>query len=261
MKLIPAHIHLCTFALAALPLSLRADVTPLNDLQLEQVSGQTGITLELETQIQVGLLSYTDEGSLNIDDIHLEGALPGTLLDDIKVEIDLLADGDAVVKMIPISGTYIDSSFSFGVLSLTGLTGESSQIASNFRAEQLIKERIYTIDADTGSFTKYMEYAVTDLDVDLDIFATKIRDVTINGANYIPGVTTPNDPDFYVKSEIIFNSVANPRTASGEALHIGISEYSADIHVGAVEIGGKSIGKFSIDDLLVSNTNLQVYGH
>lgn len=240
---------------------LHADVKPLSDQQLGDISGQTGVTLELETKVDIGQLKYTDEGSLNIDDITLEGAIPGSLLDDVKIEIDLLSDGDAVIKMTPISGTPIDASFSFGVMGLSGLTGESTQLASNFNSVGLIRNRIYTLDAATGTFTRFSETATTDLDVDFDFLAVSIRDVTIHGKDFEPGITTAADDAFYTTTEMTFSAIANPRTASGQALNIGFSTYNADIYVGAVEIGGKSIGQLAIDDLVVSNTNLQIYGH
>ena len=47
----------------------------------------------------------------------------------------------------------------------------------------------------------------------------------------------------------------------GDALEIAIPDFRADIIVGAVEIGGASIGSFQMDNLAVTNTNMKVYGH
>ncbi|WP_217642290.1 DUF6160 family protein, partial [Curtobacterium sp. MCBA15_008] len=85
----------------------------LEDSAMGNITGQAGVSIELETKINMDRLIYTDEGSLTISDISIGGAertdffgfngLGGPdsndLLDNIRIDIDVLADGDAAINI------------------------------------------------------------------------------------------------------------------------------------------------------------------
>ena len=75
-------------AVAAMPFAAHADLKALDDTAMGNVTGQAGVTIELETKVSIGQFVYTDEGSFTVNDIVLGGSGvaggPGTdLLDDL----------------------------------------------------------------------------------------------------------------------------------------------------------------------------------
>ena len=105
-------------AIAGLPLSGYAELKPLHDADMGQITGQAGVTIELETQVTMDEFTYTDEGTLGISDIFIGGAdridmfeeftsgrdaIFGTsstdLIDNIKIELDVADDGDAIINL------------------------------------------------------------------------------------------------------------------------------------------------------------------
>ena len=114
-------------AIAGLPLSGYAELKPLHDADMGQITGQAGVTIELETQVTMDEFTYTDEGTLGISDIFIGGAdridmfeeftsgrdaIFGTsstdLIDNIKIELDVADDGDAIINVFPITARPVD---------------------------------------------------------------------------------------------------------------------------------------------------------
>jgi hypothetical protein len=46
-----------------------------------------------------------------------------------------------------------------------------------------------------------------------------------------------------------------------DVLRIDINDITMDMSIGAIEIGGASIGSIAMDNLTISDTRLAVYGH
>ena len=81
-------------ALCLLGSAAQAEFKPLDDSALSGVTGQAGVTVELQTQLDIDNVGYQDEGWLNINNIHVGGATPGTALDNVKVTLDIAGDGE-----------------------------------------------------------------------------------------------------------------------------------------------------------------------
>ena len=124
--------NLLALAIIGAPFAAQAELKPIDDAQMGSITGQAGVTIELETKVNIGEFRYTDEGSLAIKDISIGGAGAGyedemfkdieigrslafkdytDLIDNIKIEIDVAADGDAIINVLPITAAPID----FGV--------------------------------------------------------------------------------------------------------------------------------------------------
>lgn len=58
-------------------------------------SGSGGITIELAATLDIAQIRYVDEGALDINNLHLSG-LNGTMLDNIKLTLDLAGDGEVL---------------------------------------------------------------------------------------------------------------------------------------------------------------------
>lgn len=81
--------------LLSLPLPGRAELRALDDPGLAEITGQGGVTLELETRLTLDRLTWTDEGALSVNGLRLSG--PGdTSLDNLKITVDLAGDGEVL---------------------------------------------------------------------------------------------------------------------------------------------------------------------
>lgn len=87
-------LSLWVFALS-LPATAMAEFQPLDDGTLSGVTGQAGVTIELATKINMDRLSWTDEGSLNVNNMRLSGH-NDTVLDNLKLTVDIAGTGEVL---------------------------------------------------------------------------------------------------------------------------------------------------------------------
>ncbi|ERS90362.1 hypothetical protein Q667_09075 [Marinobacter sp. C1S70] len=258
-------------AVAAAPFAAQADLKALDDTTMGNVTGQAGVTIELETEVSIGEFRYTDEGYLAVNDISIgggsverdaNGAVTGVsgMLDDLLIDIDVEADGDAVIDVHSISGAPIDFAVAVGSVSLnaTDGSGDSTLLASNIGIEGNIGLLNIRVDTATDDLIMNVGFNVTDMDMDVDFRGVNVRDLTVMGAQFYEGGT--GAPAMFAFATVTVGKGTSAATG-GDALEISIPSFVADIGVGAVEIGGESIGSFRVDNLAVTNTTMKVYGH
>lgn len=86
-------------AIAAVPFAAQADLKALDDSAMGNVTGQSGVTIELEAQVDVKEVAYQDDGFLAISGLSIGGAAldanndATTALDDVKLYIDVAGTG------------------------------------------------------------------------------------------------------------------------------------------------------------------------
>ena len=245
-----------------------ADFQALDEMELSGITGQAGVTIELETKVNIGEFVYTDEGSLSVKDITLGGASQASYfgglvtiasndkLDNMKIVIDVLRDGDAVINFLPIDFSPIDFKVTTGEWSLVGNT-DSTLLVDNLNVVGLMGRMSMRVDTATDQIDFKIAFAIDDLDVDVPFLAVGIRDLKMTGANYDTAVPSPLDLFVDVDTQIYKKANA----AGNDSLAIDIQKFDADVSIGGVLVGGTSIGSFFIDDLSLQNTSLVVYGH
>jgi len=263
-------------AIAGLPLSGYAELKPLHDADMGQITGQAGVTIELETQVTMDEFTYTDEGTLGISDIFIGGAdridmfeeftsgrdaIFGTsstdLIDNIKIELDVADDGDAIINVFPITARPVDFAVRTGAWELRGNGGESTLLADNFSAEGLILQAQATVDTDTDTLNLTTRFAIDELELDVPFMAVGIRDMRITGAGY-----DPDNPSLLPLFTLVDMDIYKDANAAGtDSLAIDINTFEADMSIGQVLVGGTSIGSVGLDDLAIRNTSMRVYGH
>lgn len=263
-------------AIAGLPLSGYAELKPLHDSDMGQITGQAGVTIELETQVTMDEFTYTDEGTLGISDIFVGGAdridmfeeftsgrdaIFGTsstdLIDNIKIEFDIADDGDAIINVFPITARPVDFALRTGAWELRGNGGESTLLADNFSAEGLILQAQATVDTDTDTLNLTTRFAIDELELDVPFMALGIRDMRITGAGY-----DPENPSLLPLFTLVDMDIYKDANAAGvDSLAIDINTFEADVSIGQVLVGGTSIGSVGLDDLSIQNTSMRVYGH
>lgn len=253
-------------AIASAPLASHAGMKALDDTTMGNVTGQAGVTIELETQVSIGTFTYTDEGSFNVNNIVIGGSGvaggAGTnLLDDLKIDIDVEADGDAFIHVGSISGAPIDWGMTAGSMELVAADGsESTTLVSNLSGHGNLGQLDIRVDTETDHLQLDVAFNVVDMDFDVEFLGVGIRDMAIMGGQFfegdqgMAGMFAVADVDVY-KGNGLGSSTAT------DVLRIDINDITMDMSIGAIEIGGTSIGSVALDNLTISNTTLAVYGH
>ncbi|WP_404362355.1 DUF6160 family protein [Marinobacter sp.] len=91
-------------AISAASFGAHAEMKALDDSAMGNMTGQAGVTIELDANINIGEIQYKDQGSLFITDVQVggaglngytyaDGSAAGTALDNLKIGIDIAGDG------------------------------------------------------------------------------------------------------------------------------------------------------------------------
>lgn len=259
-------------AVAAAPFAAHADLQAMDDTAMSSVTGQAGVTIELETQVSIGQFRYTDEGSFVVNDIVLggSGVAGGTgsnLLDDLKIDIDVLADGDAVIHVGSISGGPIDWGMTASSMALEGTT-DSTTLISNLSGHGALGALDIVVDTATDTLNLDVAFNVVDMDFDVEFLGVGIRDMAIMGGQFFEEnfANSGNGPTtaaglFAVASVDVYKGTGLTGSSATDVLRIDVSDITMDMNIGAIEIGGTSIGSVAMDNLSITNTSMAVYGH
>ncbi|AZT84054.1 hypothetical protein EHN06_11180 [Marinobacter sp. NP-4(2019)] len=277
-------------AVAAAPFAAHADLKAMDDSAMGNVTGQAGVTIELETKVSIGQFKYTDEGSFAVNDIVLggSGVAGGTgtdLLDQLKIDIDVADDGDAVIHVGTLDGNPIDWGMTVGSMELlAGSTGsDSTTLISNMSGYGNLAKLDFRVDTATDHLNIVAAFDVQDMDFDVEFLGIGIRDMVITGA----GGNFDYDGDGSVMSADadgefgldpasqeaqvlagfanvdldVYKGAGLGASTATDVLRVDVNNVYMDMSIGAVEIGGTSIGSLAIDNLAVTDTKLAVYGH
>ena len=299
-------------AVAAAPFAAQAELKAMDDSAMGNVTGQAGVTIELETKVSIGQFKYTDEGSFAVNDIVLGGAgvvadaavdndgdgvADNTLLDQLKIDIDINDEGDAIIHVgslqtDPTTGAPvpIDWGMTAGSMELlAGGTGsDSTTLISNLSMHGDLAALDLSVDTATDHLNVAVAFDIDDMDFDVDFLGIGIRDMVVTGAgdnfdydgdgNTVAGgteaeeggfdLTTPTGQLAYGKLSKYANVNLDVYKGAGlgdstatDVLRIDVNSVYMDMSIGAIEIGGTSIGSVAMDNVAVTNTKLAVYGH
>lgn len=92
----------CIWAFSALlvfllPTQVFAELIYLEESELATITGKKGLTIDIETKVNIAEFEYVDGGSLYIKDISLQG-IGGGLVDNIRATVDS-SDGAETLKV------------------------------------------------------------------------------------------------------------------------------------------------------------------
>ncbi|MGK0248800.1 MAG: hypothetical protein ACI910_001533 [Oleispira sp.] len=199
-------------AIAAAPFAVQADLTPMDDSLMSNITGQAGVTVEISiggSGISIGEIEYVDEGSVLLQNVTLNN------VNGLTQTIDVDAEGNLLMVTSPVAGialaigdTTLDTSGQFSAVALKGTEGSTELVnnlnmtvslgASTTQIMNLAGANSLATQAQTDGFgaeaftgsvairaTSSLE--ITDLDVGLfgytaEQAATK-ADLAINGGN------------------------------------------------------------------------------
>lgn len=74
-----------------------ADLKPLDNASMDNIRGQAGLTIDIETEYTIAEFEYVDGGSLFIQDIGFEG-INGGLVDNLRAKIDISGDNERLAR-------------------------------------------------------------------------------------------------------------------------------------------------------------------
>ncbi len=184
-------------AIAAAPFA-QAEMVAIDDALMGEMTGQAGITIELSTEVKIGSVVYTDTdgldgaaanaGSLNISGVRLGGAVAGTALDGIKIDIDVDKDDGLVIHLgspdmagVLTGANSVDFGLDVDAVSLnTGL----SNLVSNVSIQGNLGPIDVTI-ANSGDIDVAAYFEVTNGSLDVDVLGLGVSNLKI-GQNSSP---------------------------------------------------------------------------
>lgn len=265
---------LLALGVAGLPAAAMADIEMLDDSVMGEITGQSGVSIELETKVDIGQFTYTDEGTLAINDISIGGAnrtdmfgfngMGGPeatdLLDNIRIDIDILADGDAAINIVPIYFNAVDFRVTTGAWDLLSSDGSGNytQVLNNFVAEGVLGRGEIQIDTSTDVMRFATAFGIERMEFDVPFLAMGVRGMSITGADF--DSVFPNPLDVFAEVELFIYE--GQRLSSNESsLAIDMPVFEADIGIKEVIVGQHSIGEVFVDDLAITNTAMRIYGH
>jgi hypothetical protein len=84
-------------AIAAVAAGAQAELKALDDSTMSEMTGQKGLTIDLETKWTIGEFAYQDAGLVVLKDLSMGGnpndAFGNSMLDNIRMEIDIAGSG------------------------------------------------------------------------------------------------------------------------------------------------------------------------
>lgn len=209
-------------AVAAAPFATQA-MEPMSDNQMGDVTGQAGVTIELETALTIDQIAYDQSdsdgatGSFLIgggsEGIRIGGLDDGDTL-DLDMDIDLQENGDALISLGSLNTTTIQdpdgndvtvpAPVELGVdvdsMGLESADGNSSAtLISGLQMDMYLKQLDITAqvedlagndgstDASTGSLQIDTQFAIGDLDVTFDVAAVSLENFQMAGDGSLEG--------------------------------------------------------------------------
>ena len=132
-------------AIAAVTAGAQAELKALDDSTMGELTGQAGLTIDVETKWSIGEFMYKDAGSLLIRGISMGGntlaAGGGSYLDNIRLTIDIAGAG--------VANDFgdVDNTFNYGFSEIVGL---SQVLVANGNSDAGILTASAGSDADNG---------------------------------------------------------------------------------------------------------------
>ena len=263
-------------AITSAPLLAQAELKPMNDSLMSDISGQSGITLEVGAHVEIDHITYTDTnkegtnsgakdgGKLAIKNIAIGGSdiWDGTsvntnsVFDDMTFDIDINEDGELIVDMT--NTTAVDFGVTLGSVNLQDKDGNDS---FTLLGRTVLKGKINNLDLtlhkedktafggtiNTDVLQTSMEFNIDDTDLNVAFLGLTLEDVSISGVG----------SDEYVSSEIDLFQAENK-------LVIGLSDIAMDVRVGAIKFGdasSASMGQLEMGNLRITNSTLKLSAH
>ena len=216
-------------AVAAAPFA-QAEMTAMDDALLGEMTGQAGVTIELDTAVTIGSLEYTDTdghtsgtaGTISMSNIAFGGAAVTGLqnsqqdarFDDIKIDIDVDGDDGLVIHLIGtdtknalLGVNPVDFGLALGDVSVNALGGPLASginIAGNLGPIDIVIDGD-GVDAANDMINVNAYFEVTDGEMTIDVMGLGISNLRV-GQDSSPLITNGQGINKNYRSEILLVS-------------------------------------------------------
>ncbi|CCK75459.1 conserved hypothetical protein [Oleispira antarctica RB-8] len=210
----------------------------LSDSTLSRVQGQSGLTIEQSQLLNIGNLSYTDDGnSLNVQGLRISSQTDINASSSQKYVMDITTDGALSVKTtINPTQMHIDG------IRINNSSGSFGDLTLNFESITNFTIRGVSTGGLEGSFTT----GISNADM---IWQTNGHAMSFNNIAFNASVN-----NFTFEYDAIDNTKGFTRTG----LALGMDNFDFSFSTGALSLGGVSLGELSGD--LALSANAQVFG-
>jgi hypothetical protein len=272
----------------------QAELSPMSEFELHNVTGQAGVDIELNVGVEIGEIRYTDTqetiggvsdgdgGSLTISDITIGGGegrnrLLGqpnpnntANLDALKFSIDIGEDGDLNIIGSPVSGTggigIVDILLTTGEIAVEGVNGVNRHVlvdSISMYGGALSLQML--IDGPTNDIRIVTSIGIDDLDIDMSSsFGIVLEDMVIANGTYSTFVDSGLNPTPQARVANIDVTMDSDSVPEGVKFDFNSSlpGYNVfDISAPKVTVGDGMIGSLFINDLDINGISFVVSGH
>ena len=136
-----------SLAIAGVSLCAHAELKSLDDSAMSALTGQAGLTIDLETKYTIGEFMYKDAGSIFLNGISFganENVDPGGYFDNVRVKLDIAGSG-LIDPANGIADNYLETGFS-GVRKVAEIQALAASAAGN-------TDETKFLDAQSGQIT------------------------------------------------------------------------------------------------------------
>lgn len=268
-------------AISSAPLLAQAELKPMDDSLMSDISGQAGITLELGAHVEFDNITYTDTklnagdtkggGKLAIKDIAIGGSdiwdatansgaggvKATSTLDGLTFNIDINDQGELLVDMtgpavdygITIGGAELqkeNGDTSFQLLGRTTFTGQINNLDLTLHKEQKTINNVANVETDV--LQANIEFNIQDMDLDVKFLGLKLNNVAVSGVG--------GDKNDFVTAEIDLYQ-------DNGKMVIGLSDVAMDVNIGAIQFGNStsSLGAIDMNNMRITHTTFKLSAH
>ncbi|MFT6735289.1 MAG: hypothetical protein ACJAS9_003494 [Polaribacter sp.] len=205
----------------------------LSDSSLSNVQGQLGLTVEQSQLLNIGSLSYADDGnSLDFEGLRISSQTDINDSSSQKHVIDVTSDGSLSVQTtLNPTQIYVDA------VRMNNSSGSFGNLTLNFQSVTNFMLKGKSAGGLEGSFTT----GISNADM---IWSTNGNTLSFNNIGFIASIDS-----FTLEYDAIDNTKRFTRTG----LAIGMGNFDFSFLTGALSLGGVSLGELSGELALSSN--------
>lgn len=262
-----------------------AELTPIANDELSDVTGQSGITIEMSSHMTLSKFEYEDSGRFQVNNVAAGGAGVttsgaaegfGQYFDQLAITLDVPASGVLEVSMTALSPSAIgepdtiDWGISTGAIDLVSSTGHSARFASGLEAWGKILSADYRVSpsldaAGYDSRQALMVFTIEDLDLLADSGGLSVSNLKLLGTESSGIQMGSDDLRSFFSETAGLSSDATDKSVSGA--ENGFAVMSSSVGTEPVVVDGVSrelrtvridalAADVSVGDIAISGTSL-----
>ena len=285
---------LALVAAIAAPMTSVHALEALDDSVLSDMTGQAGVTIELDTKVTIDSFTYTDtdtDGSVVLGNIKFGGANVAVAdasawdaaatdrLDEVKIDIDVSSEGNLIVHLgsVDLLGVLdgsnpLDFGLSIGSFGVSGTNGTST-IASNINLAGVLgpQDIVIANNNANGLIVAQGYFEIKDGGLNVDVAGVGVSNLTIGQDSNPFASATYEDKD----GVAVAKAVDYTNTSIGDASGVGAGDDNWAFYAVTVDTASSvdgtvtdalrlTVDSFNVDiamDVGIGNGSVNNIGH